>query len=685
MNSFDLSTACYEVRRFCWLLVIMLLGGTGLGYLQSKYKPLSFTSEAKMVLSGKISIDAGTSYSDEMGDFMGTQAAIMQGTEVRSRAEKSLGAAGKKPTGPAVISATYIPRTTIFILKAKGNDPVYTEALLQETMRAFIGLRKEIRQQRADEATLALREEVARVRREVEIAAQALNDFQSKFNEASLEDQLNAETAYLATLRKRVADLRMQRSLVATGGSGAPVPTTAGSSIPTGTVNGDGTNGTRQGGDEKLQAVLQDIVMLQAKRERLLTYLRPEHPKIKQISLKIEQMSKLVDFLSTKDRLASIDREFDALNREVSQGETHLMELNNNLAEYRSLKTRSDTSRGAFDKLSANLQSVDVGKQLDQEIIAILENATPASLQKNLAQNVAIGAVFGLILGAGAVYLLARCIPRFQSIAAVKRALGLPVFAKILRDPWMTRKRTVLDCDRHHLAFAESFRNLRSSLLNLPTEFTARKCIAVTSAVPYEGKSTVAVNLAIALAATAAKTLLIDADLRNGNLHQLLKVESGLGLSDLITNQCRLNQALRATAMANLMLLPAGQRIGNIAEHILRYGTEQLFETLTQHFEYVILDTPPILVADDAVTLAAKADWALFVVRLGYSRPMDSQTAIEELTSRQVDVPGVVVNCVPKNLTSQSYYNAYANALENRPFLVLPDKENRPAGTFSSR
>jgi capsular exopolysaccharide synthesis family protein len=297
--------------------------------------------------------------------------------------------------------------------------------------------------------------------------------------------------------------------------------------------------------------------------------------------------------------------------------------------------------------------------------------------EEKLAVDAGVGAALGFALGAGVMYLLARSVPRFQSITAVKGALGLPIFGRILRDSWITRKRrTVLDGNRRHLAFAESFRNLRSSLLNLPGEFEARTCIAVTSAVPNEGKSTIAVNLAIALAATQARVLLVDADLRGGSLHQLLKADSEPGLSDLINAQCLLDQVLRPTVMPNLTLLPSGRRIPHAADRIASYRVERLFEILARRFDYVIVDTPPVLAADDALTVAAKADWTLFVVRLGYSRPTPSQRAIEELTSRQIDVGGVVVNCVPKALTSQSHY--YAQPLENRPFAKLPVKENQP-------
>jgi capsular exopolysaccharide synthesis family protein len=680
MNGIDFGTLYYEVRRFWWILVLALLAGGGLFFYRTKNKPPLFTSESKMVLSGKINMQAGATYSEDGQDFMGTQAAILQGSEVRSRTMKSLASQGQTPRGDVDLNVAFIPRTTIFLLRATGGDPIYTQAMLQQSMQEFIGLRKEIRWQRADDASVALKDEVARLQHQVEIESQALNEFQRKFNVVSLQDESNADTSYLSALRKRVADLRVQRSVVATG-TGSD-PSTAGSAIPTGGNDGngatDGSSTQQQGSGEKLDTAKQDLTMLQVEKQRLLTNLRPQHPRIKQLNVRIETAQKLVDFLSsqitdnTKDRLTAIDREMEALTIEADQRQTKLVELNNNLTEYHNLKTRLETSQSTFDKLTATVQNVDVGKQLDQEVIGILENATPAYVEKkNLIGSVGQGSMLGLILGCGAVYLLSRSLRRFQTVDSVKRTLGLPIFGKILRDRWVARERTVLDCTGDHLGFAESFRNLRSAVLYMPEAMRLKRCFSVTSAVPGEGKSTVAVNLAIALAATTARTLLVDADLRRGKLHHLLKVRSSPGFSHLITNAEGLNQVLQPTHMPHLMLLPCGPRIADIGEQLMRYGIDELMDRLLEHFDYVILDTPPVLSADDAATLAAKTDWTMFVVRLGYSRPTSSQRAIEELTNRRVRVGGVVVNGVPKSQGGHTYYHYNYHPLENRPFARL--------------
>jgi polysaccharide biosynthesis transport protein len=672
MDPVEFRTIFYEARRYWLLLLIGLLAGAGIGYWRAAAEPAIFTSEARMLVSGKITLSAGTSASDEQqetADFLLTQVTIIQSPQLRARAEKNLIAAGRQPLKiPVNVSATFIPRTTIFLLRASGTEPTYTQALLQETVREFIAFRKELRLQRSDDTASALSSELVRVQQESASASRDLNEFQKTFNNASLEDEQSADTAYLATLRKRLAELRLERSVAVTGG-----PDPYSSTSPGSTVGGDNraaVNDSDQKGlaEESLLTMKQNLATLQAARERLLSSLRPNHPKIRSLNLKIDEAIAAI----REERLASMDREMDALKKEIDERQNHLFELNSHLARYHDLKSRLDNSRATYDKLIASLQDVDLGKRLDQDTIAVLENpTTPVQEKKNLALGTLQASLLGLSLSTGIILLLSKSCKRFHTIDSVKRELGLPVLGKILRDRGAAFNRTVLDCGRDHLDFAESFRNLRSSILNFPAEYAPKKCFAVTSALPNEGKSTVAVNIAIALAATNAKVLLIDGDLRHGKLCGLLKSEAGPGLADLITKRKSLHHVLHGTRMPNLTLLPAGPPLANVTEEMLRYGMDKLLQTLTQRFDYVILDTTPVLAADDAITLAAKADWTMFVVRLRSSRPSDSKRAIEELNLRQVNVAGVVVNSVPNKFTGHSYYRYYDHKLEHKPFLEL--------------
>lgn len=674
----DFATIYYDARRLWWLILLIFAGSLGLGFCLYKSRPPQFTSEAKMVLGGKVSIDAGSTYTEERADFLGTQAAVMQGDEVFRRATKSLADAGVAgPKAPVDLRASFIPRTEIFLLDATGTSALYTRSFLQAAMKAFFDLRKEMRDQQSESAQSAVSAEVVRVQEELDNASQKLVDFQRLFSVVSLEEDVTATTTYIETLHKRIADLRLQRSVATTGGTGVD-PVTAAAAIPLGdNASGDGgmnVNATGQPQD-RLLAAQQDLAIQETERNRLLENLRPQHPRIRQLDIKIAQDKKLIELFTSQskdlhqEQITAIDRETEGLEKEIQQKQDHLLELNNNLAQYQSLKSAVDNDRETYNKLIAGMQNIDVGKQVGQEPITILEEPTEPRLVPNpLWIALTEASVTGLGLAFGLVSLWSHFAPRFQTVGAVKKAVGLPIYGRILRDRSMTSPRTLLDCDRRQLGFAESFRSLRSCILNQPEALESQRCFAVTSAIPLEGKSTVSVNLAIALAATNSRVLLVDGDLRRGRLHDSLGVNTARGLSNLLTGTGTLNDVLYPTRMQDLVLLPCGPSVSNGTELLLRFALEECIQELQQRFDYVIIDTPPVLAVDDSITLAARVNWTMFVVRLNYTRPALALRALDELSTRRIKVSGVVVNGAPVGETASNYYNYY-RGLEQGPFL----------------
>jgi capsular exopolysaccharide synthesis family protein len=672
MNIFDLRAIYAEVRRFWWLPAITVVAGFSTAAWLNSREPTHYRSTAKMVVAGKMNLGMGAAYQENSEDFLGTQAAIIQGELVAKRAQKILAEQGlTHPKSAVDVSATFVPRTAIFELSATGTDPDYTQAILQATMQAFFEVRQDIRRQRSESASAAVSREVARVQKELDGATQELNDFQRQFSTMSPLDDITATSGYLNTLRQKIADLRLERSGSST--SSGTDPSTAAAAIP---IDSDSVSGAGQNdaGQDRVAATQEELSLLEAERQRMLKNLKPAHPKIRQLDSKIAEDKNRLTVLRNQqkdhrnDQIASIGRERTALEKEIEQKQAHLDELNKNLSRYQNLKSRVDSSRNTYNQLVSQLQSIDVGQRLEQEPIAILENAGKAMRVAGARlTNLLKFGLLGLGFGLGGLLLCSRLAPRFMTIEAVTRVLNLPVVGKILRDRWISKQRTVLDCTRKHIGIAESFRHLRSSILRRPQESLAIQCLAVTSAVPREGKSLVAANLAIALAATNARTLLIDGDMRRGKLHQLFGVASGPGLSDLLTRQKSLPGTVQETRMPHLYLMSCGQRIENIAEHLLSFGLSDLRRELKSQFDYILIDTPPVLAADDSVALAAYADTTLFVVRLGLSRPRDAVTAMAELELRRIRVSGVVVNSVPKRFIGHRFYG-YHNLLEDRPF-----------------
>jgi tyrosine-protein kinase Etk/Wzc len=166
----------------------------------------------------------------------------------------------------------------------------------------------------------------------------------------------------------------------------------------------------------------------------------------------------------------------------------------------------------------------------------------------------------------------------------------------------------------------------------------------------------VSANLARTLALSGSKVLLVDADLRRGTLYKLLGFQETPGLTELLQNSDALPQIVQTNSMPNLHFISAGARMRNPGDHFIGRPFEQMLKQWKRQFEYVVIDCTPVFAADDATTLAPKADGTLFVVRNRYSGARQVREALELLCQRQAKVLGVVFNRANSSLRSYYYY-----------------------------
>lgn len=190
---------------------------------------------------------------------------------------------------------------------------------------------------------------------------------------------------------------------------------------------------------------------------------------------------------------------------------------------------------------------------------------------------------------------------------------------------------------------AEQFRGLRNQLIAMNPDGEA-KTLVVTSAVKGEGKTVTAINLALAFAELERQTVcLVDADLREPAIESYLNLNPGMGLSDVLQERVPLRAAVRESGIRNLAVLGAGTRLGAPSEVLSTPRIEDLFARLKERFQYVIVDTPPVLPATDASVLASRADGTLMTVRLEYSAKSHTKDAIRNLQDLGANVLGVFV------------------------------------------
>ena len=205
---------------------------------------------------------------------------------------------------------------------------------------------------------------------------------------------------------------------------------------------------------------------------------------------------------------------------------------------------------------------------------------------------------------------------------------------------------------------AEAYRSLRTSIQYSSID-EELKTIVITSSVPGEGKSTVASNLAKSFSEMNQKVLLIDADLRKPTIHKKLSLSNQVGLSDLIVQKLPISDVIQVLG-DDFHVMTSGKIPPNPAELVGSEAMTQLLMHLKEVYDYIIVDTPPLLSVTDPQLLALKADGTLLVVRQGIARHKFVLNAYKELEKVQARVIGTVLNdCEQKSKGYSKYYYAY--------------------------
>ena len=209
--------------------------------------------------------------------------------------------------------------------------------------------------------------------------------------------------------------------------------------------------------------------------------------------------------------------------------------------------------------------------------------------------------------------------------------------------------------DERH-SFVEAYRNLRSSLLYMAETGARPKIIIVTSSVPNEGKSMTSSNLSITLANTGSRVLLVDADARKGALHTRFEVPAIPGLTEVLQHGFNWEEAVQATKFPNLSLLPQGTFAPNASELFISDVTKEFLRNAAAKYDYVIVDTVPVMAADDVTSLAPHVDGVLFVIRAEFTSARVARAALYALYQRQARVLGLIFNAARPSFEDYYYY-----------------------------
>jgi len=391
--------------------------------------------------------------------------------------------------------------------------------------------------------------------------------------------------------------------------------------------------------DTRVKDLQQQLVAAETQVSLLEERYGPEHPKLIQAKALRDELRDQVDKAQTDAQTTSVKS----------------VEYNNLLSEAQSAKLQLDNTR----KESQIAQSAEV---VAMPGLRVAEEAQYLGLVRpNKPKAIGVGALIGLFCGACFIMGVYFVDSSIRTVSQAESTLNLPVIAAI---PILTESdgRSVLPTfSDPHSFVAESFRGLRASLI-LHDRENPLKTILVGSAIPGEGKSFCAANLAVAFAQAGLKTLLIDADLRLPTLHTYFNLPAGqenTGFLDVLTGRSTLDAAAVASPIATLSLLLTSEPADSPAELLSGIRLPLMLDEAAEKYDRVVIDSAPLNAVSDTMLIMQKADAILLVIRAAQTPASESKAALQKIYSSKMKPLGLILNYLAAH-TLKSYAYGYS-------------------------
>jgi capsular exopolysaccharide synthesis family protein len=408
------------------------------------------------------------------------------------------------------------------------------------------------------------------------------------------------------------------------------------------------------------QLKAQRLVQLQGKHDRLARSLGLQHDKVREVREQIARLKGEGDDATSDPRqaqsramLRSIEqglKSVEAMRTEVERrfqqdlSESKKTEIG--LLTETNLKNNLERQRVLFYSIVDQLKQAQLVSDFGSVTAQVLDPPVAAESRAPIALVLLAALVVGCGLGAGAVYVANQLDARVRSLPEIRRLLDYRVLGAVSLLPRESQVGVTIGLISHvkpRSRLTETYRSIRTGIELLRRSWPG-KVFMVTSVQPGDGKSTTASNLAICLAQSGRRVLLIDSDLRRPSLHTVYGLSRSPGLTQVLRSQVPLTQAVQQSQVENLDFLSAGPEVSNPAELLATERLGTLLAEVREAYDIVIIDSSPLLVVTDPSIVAATVDGILFVVRASVTRRLDAERAQDLLKALGTPVLGLVIN-----------------------------------------
>ncbi|MGH7824907.1 MAG: GumC family protein [Candidatus Binatia bacterium] len=599
--------------------------------------------------------------------------------------QKSVRSAQVQGPGPSGVDSQFIDayqgmleiepvrKTKLVQVKFSTPDPGLSAAIANAHARSYIHQGQKLRSQANVDARKFLETKLTELRQRVEQSEDALNRFRKGKGIISLDDKENIVVERLADLNKRLTDAEAER--IGFEAQARLIKSRDYDSLPAVINHG------------LIQSLKGQIVNLEGQYAHLAAQYKSGYPPVAKLQAQIAETRQRLSY-QIRSVVAGINSAYFAaagkereLREQMDKQKSAALALKDAAVEYAILAREANTNTQLYNAVLERMKEIGVASEIPASNVSILDGAeiprSPSRPKKKL--TLMIGAVMGLMGGLALALLYEYLDKTLKTPEDVQHYVGLanlavvPDFASlpkirqrsamlIARYPSSVDSKLCMPVERLVASgrpvsmITEAYRKLRTSILLSQPE-NPPKTILVTSGTVGEGKTVTAVNTAIMFAQTGSAVLLIDGDLRRPACHRALKMWNNRGLTDFLAGQEELARAIKPTKIRNLSLLSSGTIPPNPTELLGSKKMNELLARLKERFDFIVIDSPPVIPVSDAVVLSMMVDGVVFVVRGQQTQQQLVKVAISQLDEAHVRIFGVVLNRI--DIQSAEYVDYY--------------------------
>jgi len=705
------------LKRKWLILVCFLLSMAGTTAFLFTRQPI-YRATARLLVTVTGSLPTADTVVEESRTFFSTQLSIMQGQTMLRRVQQRM---KKTPDeireNLANLKVSLLSGSSIILVAVDSPSKEFARDFANTLAQEYLLFRDEERARSAENALLTLTREANRLGQEVKAAQERYLAYATEHNLPLLKDTsstwkqlythhmsnyVNLRNA-LNTARAKLTAIEESNtaSFIALMNQGAvaqpaavtvqDAPFTNEAGVAVAAAPAVRPSEPPSGDQSVLQAVpamsgqvvstLMDLegrrVKLEARLAELVKIYKPKFPAIQSVLAELNEIKNSTQHQMRLARdiqvaeVAYLQRQVESAEKLLREADTEMQQKSRELMGGDALSEDLDRVRSQHRALLNNLYTIDARQGFRHRNVSVLEAATvdPDPVYPKKTKGLMVAAFFGLGLGLALAFFVEYIDDSIKLAEEVERDLQLPFLGMIPAAQWNPDDLSAhrLDRVKQQGGVAEAYRVVRSAIIfSIPRE--KLRSLLLTSAVPREGKTTTCVNLSIGFAQIEERVLLIDADLRRGEIHKYFNLDRDKGLSDVLLGEATPEEAIRHTEIPKLDVLPCGPYPSNPAELLLGWRLKEMMDWARQHYDRIIVDTPPVMGIADSAILGAACDGTLFIIWAGRTSRRYVRVAKMTAISRGAKIFGFILNNLEPGRVGYYHYYPYYYSYYSRGY-----------------